>query len=215
MSQSLTDIVPKLGDRVKALRKQGDLAALLAAARDGGDEVERRIGDVRDNEEQREALMAVQRWTYNAAADCWPAWTVPSEPPDPAILASARELAQRSLDTVERLGVGRQREGTGTWLIGAFDLALGRYKDASHHFAVAREHYLAANAPLSVLLAEGYLAIVERIDRGGASADGTALDQVCARISAGDFKEGAAMIAQLRTALAAFTHLKDIAREHG
>jgi hypothetical protein len=102
------------------------------------------------------------------------------------------------------LGLGRQRQGTGIWLLGAFDLALGRYKDASHQFAVAREHYLAANAPLSVLLAEGYLAIVQQIDKGGASADRAALDQVCAKISAGGFKEGAAMIAQLRTALAAF-----------
>ncbi|MBV9459215.1 MAG: hypothetical protein JO141_17085 [Bradyrhizobium sp.] len=205
MSESLTDIVAKRGEQLKALRKQGDHAALLAAAREGADEVERRIVDANGNEEQREPLMAVQRWTYNAAADCWPGWSIPSQPSDPRLLMVARELAQRSEALVERLGLGRQREGTGTWLIGAFDLALGRYKDASHHFAVAREHYLAANAPLSALLAEGYVAIVAQIDKGGVSVDGSALDQVCDRISAGDFKDGAAMIAQLRTALAAFT----------
>jgi len=204
MSQSLTDIVAKLGDRVKALRKEADLAALLAAARDGADEVERRLGDVKDNEEQREALMAVQRWTYNAAADCWPGWSVPSQPSDPRMLAEARKLAQYSSDIVERLDLGRQRQGNGIWLIGAFDLALARYEDASHHFAVARAHYLAADAPLSVLLAEGYLAIVQQMDKGGVSGQSAALDQVCDRISAGDFKEGAAMIAQLRTPLPAF-----------
>ena len=205
MSQSLTDVVAALGERVKALRKEGDLAALLATAREAADEVERRISEAKGSEEQREALMAVQRWTYNAAADCWPGWSIPGEPPDPRLLEAARELARRSEGIVERLGAGRHREGTGTWLIGAFDLALGRYKDASHHFAVAREHYLAANAPLSALLAEGYVAIVAQIDKGGVSVDGSALDQVCDRISAGDFKDGAAMIAQLRTALAAFT----------
>ena len=47
MSQSLTDTVAKLGERVKALRKESDLAALLAAARDAADEVERRIGDAK------------------------------------------------------------------------------------------------------------------------------------------------------------------------
>src|ERR1700743_1798688 len=86
MSQSLTDIVAKLGEPVKALRKEGDLAALLAAARDAADEVERRIGDANWNEEQRDALMAVQRWTYNAAADCWPGWSVPSQPSDQCML---------------------------------------------------------------------------------------------------------------------------------
>jgi hypothetical protein len=205
MSQSLTDIVAKLGEQVKALRKEGDLAALLAAARDAADEVERRIGDANWNEEQRDALMAVQRWTYNVAADCWPGWSVPGEPPDPQMLVAARELAQHSLDIVERLDVGRQRQGTGIWLCGAFDLALGRYSEASRQFAVAHEHYVAANAPSAALLMEGYLAIVQQIGEGGSSGEGSALDQVCARISAGEFKDGAALVAQLRTALAAFT----------
>jgi hypothetical protein len=205
MSQSLTDIVAKLGERVKALRKEGDLAALLAAARDAADEVERRIGDAKGNEEQREALMAVQRWTYNAAADCWPGWSIPSEPPDARMLVAARELAQHSLDIVERLDVGRQRLGTGIWLCGAFDLALGRYEDASRAFAVAHEHYVAADAPGGALLMEGYSAIVREIGEGGSSGESSALDEVCARISAGEFKDGAALVAQLRTALAAFT----------
>jgi hypothetical protein len=205
MSQSLTDTVAKLGEQVKALRKEGDLAALLTAARDAADEVERSIGDANWNEEQRDALMAVQRWTYNAAADCWPGWSIPSEPPDPHMLVAARELAQRSADIVERLGVGRQRQGTGIWLCGAFDLALGRYEDASRQFAVAHEHYVAADAPSGALLMEGYLAIVQQISEGGSPEEGSALDQVCARISAGEFKDGAALVAQLRTALAAFT----------
>jgi hypothetical protein len=146
MSDSLTDIVAKLGEQVKALRKEGDLAALLAAARQAADEVERRIGEVNGSEEQRE-LMAVQRWTYNAAADCWPGWSLPSEPSDPRLLVAARELAQRSSDIVGRLNVGQQRQGTGIWLCGAFDLALGKYEDASRQFAVAHEYYVAADAP--------------------------------------------------------------------
>ena len=205
MSQSLTDIVAKLGEQVKALRKEGDLAALLSGARDAADEVERRIDDAKGNEEQRDALMAVQRWTYNAAADCWPGWSIPSEPPDLRMLMAARELAQRSSDIVERLDAGRQRQGTGIWLCGAFDLALGRYEDASRALAVAHEHYVAANALSGALLMEGYLAIVREIGEGGSSGEGPALDQVCARISAGEFRDGAALVAQLRTALAAFT----------
>ena len=205
MSQSLTDIVAKLSEQVKALRKEGDLAAQLTAARDAADEIERRIGDAKANEERRDALMAVQRWTYNAAADCWPGWSIPSESPDPRMLTAARELAQHSLDIVERLDVGRQRQGTGIWLCGAFDLALSRYSDASRAFAIAHEHYVAADVPSGALLMEGYLAIVREISGGGSSGERSALDQVCARILAGEFKDGAALVAQLRTALAAFT----------
>lgn len=205
MSQSLTDVVAALGERVKALRKEGDLAALLVAAREAADEVERRIGDAKGNEEQRDALMAVQRWTYNAAADCWPGWSIPSQPSDPRMLVTARELARRSSDIVERLDLGRQRQGTGIWLCGAFDLALGRYEEASRQFAVAHEHYVAADAPGGALLMEGYSAIVQQIGEGGSSGESPALDQVCARMSAGEFKDGAALVAQLRTALAAFT----------
>jgi hypothetical protein len=204
MSESLTDIVAKFGERIKALRKEGDLAALLAVAREGADEVERRIDDAKGNEEQRNVLLAVQRWTYNAAADCWPGWSIPSQPLDPHLLIAARELAQHSLDIVERLDLGRQRQGTGIWLCGAFDLALSRYEDAIRQFAVAHEHYLAANAPSGALLMEGYSAIVREITEGGSSGEGSALDQVCATISAGEFKDGAALVAQLHTALTVF-----------
>jgi len=205
MSESLSDTVARLEQRIKELRKEDDKAALLAAARDAADEVERHIDDTSLDESQRNALMVVQRLTYNAAADCWPGWSIPSEPTDSHMLVAARELARRSSDIVERLGLGRLRQGNGIWLCGAFDLALGKHEDASHHFAVAREHYVAADAPSPALLMEGYLAIVQQIGGGGISGQGSALDQVCARISASEFKESAAWVAQLRTALAAFT----------
>jgi hypothetical protein len=205
MSESLADTVAKLEQRVKELRKAQDKGALLAAAREAADEVERRIVGTSLDESQRNALMAVQRLTYNAAADCWPGWSVPSEPADPQVLVDARELAQRSSDIVERLDVGRLRQGNGTWLCGAFDLALGKYDEASRAFAVANEHYVAADAPSPALLMEGYLAIVQQLSKGGAAGQGSALDQVCARITASEFKESAAWVAQLRTALAAFS----------
>jgi hypothetical protein len=103
------------------------------------------------------------------------------------------------------LGFGPIRLGTGTWLVGAFDLALGRYAEASRTFAVAREHYLASPAPGLVLLVEGYLAIVRQTAKDAGPADGADLDQVCARIAAGKFEDGDEWIAQLRTALQVFS----------
>ncbi|MES5484823.1 hypothetical protein QMZ05_18865 [Bradyrhizobium sp. INPA03-11B] len=186
--------------RVKALRGAGDDAALLAAARDAADEIERHP-DAPDSD-RTEALKVAQRLTFNAAADCWPGWSVSDRPIDPDRLLTARELAERSLRLVERLELGPMRVATGIWLVGAFDLALGRYDEASRLFGDARGQYGAANAPGLVLLVDGYAAIVRQI--GNRPASGDDLDQICARIAAGGFKDGDEWIAQLRTALEVF-----------
>jgi hypothetical protein len=98
------------------------------------------------------ALLRVQRFTFNAAADCWPGWAEPDRPADRQNLLDALALAQRSAKLVAKLGLGKLQDGTGTWLIGAFELALGRYTEATRAFDFAREHYVAAKAPGLVLL---------------------------------------------------------------
>ncbi|MGX1110364.1 MULTISPECIES: hypothetical protein [Bradyrhizobium] len=201
MADTLAGLAGQLETQVKALRGAGDDAALLAAARDAADQIERRRG-AQDGDE-REVLMMVQRWTFNAAADCWPGWSVSDKPINQDNLLAARELAERSLALVRSLGLAPLREGTGVWMVGAFDLALGRYDDASRLFRDAREQYVAASAPGLVLLVDGYAAIVRQV--GKRAADGDDLDQACQRIAAGGFEDGDEWIAQLRTALEVFT----------
>ncbi|MHC1947018.1 hypothetical protein IF803_21785 [Bradyrhizobium sp. UFLA06-06] len=201
MADTLAGLAGQLETQVKALRGAGDDAALLAAARDAADQIERRRG-AQDGDE-REVLMMVQRWTFNAAADCWPGWRVSDKPINQDNLLAARELAERSLALVRSLGLAPLREGTGVWMVGAFDLALGRYDDASRLFRDAREQYVAASAPGLVLLVDGYAAITRQVSRH--AADGDDLDKVCQRIAAGGFEDGDEWIAQLRTALEVFT----------
>lgn len=200
MTDTLAMLADQLEARVKALRGAGDDAALLAAARDAADEIERHSGA--PDSDRTEALKVAQRLTFNAAADCWPGWSVSDRPVDPDHLLAARELAERSLRLVEKLELGPMRVATGIWLVGAFDLALGRYDEASRLFGDARGRYGAANAPGLVLLVDGYAAIVRQV--GNRPASGDDLDQVCARIAAGGFKDGDEWIAQLRTALEVF-----------
>ena len=64
-------------ERVKELRSAGDPVALLAAAKAAADEIEHRVGE-RWDDAQRQSLIAVKRMTFNAAADCWPGWSVPT-----------------------------------------------------------------------------------------------------------------------------------------
>jgi hypothetical protein len=192
MSDSLSDLVMSSQQRVKELRLSGDLTALLAGAEAAADAIEHRVGEG-SGDLDREALIAVKRFTYNAAADCWPGWSVPATTPDPQLLAAGLNMARRSRGLVVKLGLGPIQEGTGTWLVGAFELALGRHAEAREAFARARESYLAAKAPGLVLLTEGYLAIVD----GGVEA-------VCASINIGGFEDGPDWIEQLRTAAQVF-----------
>jgi hypothetical protein len=197
-SASLSDLAAKLEAQVNGVRRTHDHAALIAAANAAADEIEHRVGEDRGTVE-REVLRSVRRFTFNAAADCWPGWTDSGAPPDTRNLSGGLALARRSADLTVSLGLGRIQEGTGIWLIGAFELALGRYTEAAGTFESAREHYNAANAPGLALLTEGYSAIVRR--SAGGPDD---LDDVCARIAAGAFEDGPEWIEQLRTARKVF-----------
>jgi hypothetical protein len=203
-SESLTSLVATLQKRIAELRRAGDPVAVLAAAEAAANEIEGRAGEG-SNDAEREALLAVRRFTFNAAADCWPGWSVADDPPETRFLVRARELAKRSAVLVNRLGLGRLQQGTGIWLSGAFELALGRHREAHSAFALAREHYVAANAPGLVMLTEGYIALVCQIAGDQVPACREDLDGVCARIAAGGFEDGAEWIAQLRTARNVFT----------
>jgi len=204
LAESLPDLVSKWQDRINEFRRAGDPVRLLSAAEAGVDEIGRRARECLDHTD-REALRAVKRFTYNASADCWPGWSAPKTPSDPQVLERALGLAERSAELVKKLGLGPLQEGTGAWLCGAHELALGRYTKAYGNFTLARQRFLTAQAQGLALLAEGYLAILCRIAGEQVPAWPEDLDRVCARISAGAFEDGAAWIEQLRTAHQAFT----------
>jgi hypothetical protein len=202
--ESLSALVAKSQQSIAEARRAGDPVGLLATAEAAATEIERRAAEGRSAAE-REALMAVKRFTFNAAADCWPGWSVLNTPPDTQILLRALELAKRSAVLVNKLDLGRLQEGTGTWLSGAFELALGRHSEAYGAFALARDHWIAAQAAGLALLAEGYIALVCQIAGHRVPAWGEDLDQVCAKIATGGFEDGAEWIEQLRTARNVFT----------
>ena len=196
MTESLSDLVASSRARIAELRKSGDLGALVSAAEVAADAIERRVvvGAALSDADQQ-ALLAVKRFTYNAAADCWPGWSVSDEAADPRHLEAAFVLAQRSLGLVRRLALGPLQEGTGLWLVGAFELALGKRAEASATFATARDLFRVAKASGLALLTEGYVVI---------ASGGEDLEGVCARIAAGGFEDGAEWVEQLRTASKVF-----------
>jgi hypothetical protein len=79
MTESLCDLLASSRARIAALRQSGDLRALVAAAEVAADAIEQRVvvGAALSDADQQ-ALLAVKRFTYSAAADCWPGWSVSS-----------------------------------------------------------------------------------------------------------------------------------------
>jgi hypothetical protein len=99
------------------------------------------------------------------------------------------------------LELGALQEGTGIWLCGAFDLALGSYAEAAQAFEAACRKYAEGDAPGLILLTEGYSAILRQV---AAQAGGESLEVVIAKIKAGSFEDGAEWVEQLHTALKVF-----------
>jgi hypothetical protein len=199
----LPDLVSELEKHVNEVRRTGSPAAILAAANAAADAIGQRAG-VSSNDAERAALTAVRRFTFNAAADCWPGWSVTGPEVDASSLLGALQLAQRSAALVESLALGSVQKGTATWLSGAFELALRRLTDASSSFVRARQYYITAAAPGLVLLMDGYLIIVQQLAANASQTDTENFEQVCAMIGAGGFEDGPEWIEQLRTALKVF-----------
>jgi hypothetical protein len=98
------------------------------------------------------------------------------------------------------------QEGTGIWLVGAFDLALGSFDSAITCFSAASQRWTAGSAPGLALLADGYTVIARGLGARQPKEDIAGdLDMIIAQISTGGFKDASFWTEQLRTALGVFS----------
>lgn len=204
---TLSEQVASWEDRVKNARRKGDPSKTTAIAAAGADAIEQQVKVLANpTEDETRALKAVQRFTYNASADAWPGWQeVEDGSLDRPTLAAAKQLAIHSAELVDTLQLGAVQQGTGTWLVAAFDLALGRFEDALAGFSISTQQYQAANAPGLVLLVEGYSAITKGLlNQHSREAITKDLEAVFDRISSGGYEDGTEWIQQLKTALNVF-----------
>jgi hypothetical protein len=202
-------VPPPLAERIAAeeqavnrIRKAGRPAEIIAAAERAAEAIGNLIANpaAEASGEKREGLLAIRRLLFNAAADCWPGWSMDSAPCSEAELESALALARRSADLAGQLNLAPRQQGTAQWLIGAFELALRSLDAAAASFSRAEVLYERAAAPSQRLLARGYGAIVREAGGRSPQAGPGSLQETLAAIAAGDFPDGAAFIAQLSTA---------------
>lgn len=111
---------------------------------------------------------------------------------DASTLVTTKTLAQRSAALVGTLQLGAIQEGTGIYLIGALDIAMGNFDDALSGFTTSLQWHQAAPAPGFALLVRGYEVIAEglraRHSREDINGD---LEKVYAQITSGGFKDEA------------------------
>lgn len=98
--------------------------------------------------------------SFNAAANCWPGWADEGVTIEDGYVEAAGSLAGLCLALAQDLELGPKGLGTAHWLIGALDLALGRFVTARASFQEARRSYskLGEEAP-QTLMAQGYDAL--------------------------------------------------------
>ena len=201
-AETLPTFAGRLEQRLKEIRRTGTPAEIVAAAKDADSAIQARLGAADDglSAEQRAALLAAKRLLFNAAADCWPGWSVDSPRGSEAELLGALELARRSGQLVEQLALGAAQEGTAIWLEGAFELALGRPDAALASFGRAERRYRDVPAPAQVLLMQGYAAIASAAGAASPPEGAESLDRILAALASDDFEDGKEFQDQLRVA---------------
>jgi hypothetical protein len=172
IENQVPELARSLEREIHEARRQGDIRELIESASAAMDRLEAAAADTGSTltEEQVIALNTARRIGYNAAADIWPGWQVGTPARSESELQAGQTLARRSSAIVERLGKGAVAQGTAVWLIGAFDLARGRRKEAWAAFGAAAAFY--ADAPELKLLSEGYMAIASELT-SASSTDAT------------------------------------------
>jgi hypothetical protein len=108
--------------------------------------------------------------SFNAAANCWPGWDDEGVTIEDAEVKAARSLAGTCLALAHDLDLGPKGLGTAHWVIGALELALGRFSAARAAFQDAQRSYaaLGEEAPQK-LMAQGYDALAAKL--GNVSSD--------------------------------------------
>jgi tetratricopeptide (TPR) repeat protein len=137
---------------------------------------------------------------FNTAANCWPGWGDVGIDIKEDHLQAGLKLAVLCRDLVVELSLGQKQRGTSQWLIGALDLAMGRFEEALAEFQRAKEEFQASADSDCVLMAEGYSALALKAQPESRLAGGHELDRILLLLRDRGSKDGQFFANQLVTA---------------
>jgi hypothetical protein len=137
---------------------------------------------------------------YDLASFCWPGWAEPGIEIGEAELECGEHAAAENLRLAIELERGDLPMANAHFMVGAYHLARRRHAYAEAAFQEFLQRATNAGEEGTALLAEGYLALVRRLD-----GTGDELDLVLSRLRTGGLEHGAFFADQLATAEAVFS----------
>jgi hypothetical protein len=195
IGSALNSIVKKL------YREYSDVTDMIVAGNLGLDYCLRKSAAESNEDKIRELKKLGKIIAFNAAANCWPGWGDPGIIIEEAHLSSGIKLASQSRDLVQELGLGPREQGTADWLVGALELAAGRFGAARVAFEQAEQVFLTADAAsLYALMARGYIALARKADPQSRTEGMNMLSETLARLRAVGSKDAIFFADQLATA---------------
>src|SRR5260370_4438290 len=142
IGSALNSIVKKL------YREYSDVTVMIVAGNLGFDYCQRKSAAESNEDKIRELKKLGKIIAFNTAANCWPGWGDPGIIIEEAHLRSGIKLATQSRDLVQELSLGPREQGTAHWLVGALELAGGRFGAARVAFEHAEQVFLTTNPKL-------------------------------------------------------------------
>jgi hypothetical protein len=199
----MNDLGERLEKKVKAARTAGDIPALLAIANAAIAELKATADTGASTTDAVALLTAAKRIAYNAAADVWPGWEMDTPARSRQELERARALAETCRGLVTELELPSPQRGNAIWLIGACDLALGRYHAAEIEFCEAMADFAADEE--ARLMVRGYRAMAAELAEPAVSGKRSDLDAILAELGALGTKDAVGFRQQLQVARSVFS----------
>ena len=195
VGSALNSIVKKL------YREYSDVTDMIVAGNLGLDYCLRKSAAESNEGKKRELKKLGKIIAFNTAANCWPGWGDPGIIIEEAHLTEGIKLATKSRDLVQELGREPREQGTAHWLVGALELAAGRYDAARVAFEQAEQVFPTANtASVYALLARGYIALALKAGPESRPEGLNMLSETLARLRAEGSKDAIFFADQLATA---------------
>jgi hypothetical protein len=151
---------------VKSLyREHKDVTSMIMAGDMGLTYCLKKAALESDGNKTRQLKKLGQVIAFNTAVNCWPGWGDAGIVIEEAHISAGIGLAAECLNLVEELALKPREHGGAHWLIGALELAAGRFGMARAAFQEAQRVYLTDEATSAyALMARGYIALAGKAD---------------------------------------------------
>jgi len=182
-------------------RQDKDVSNMLVAGDTGLAYCLKKSAVESDKDRARELKKLARIIAFNTAANCWPGWGDAGIVIAKSHISAAIELAAKCRDLSQELAQAPRERGGAHWLVGALELAAGRFSAARSAFEEAERVYGSDEALSSyVLMARGYIALAQKAEPQSHMANAEALNKALEQLRFEGSKDAIFFAEQIATA---------------